>query len=149
VGARLKDFIRARDLTSVARVSADKSGVMLRFNNSAVFQKGSAELSPGAREALAVVIAGMENRNFNLIIRGHTDGETPESAVYASNWELSAARAATCLRYILSHSDIPANRMKAVGYASAKPIVPSTSEENMQINRRVEFFYMPVGRSKW
>ncbi|MBU4191811.1 MAG: OmpA family protein, partial [Proteobacteria bacterium] len=149
VGARLKDFIRARDLTSMARVSSDKSGVMLRFNNSAMFQRGSAELSPQAKPALEVVIAGMENKNFNLVINGHTDSETPESDLYTSNWELSAARAATCLRYILTHSDISANRMKAVGYAGAKPIVPSTSEENRQINRRVEFFYMPVGRSKW
>ena len=149
VGARLKDFIRARDLTSMARVSSDKSGVMLRFNSSAMFQRGSAALSPQAKQALEVVIAGMENKSFNLIISGHTDGESLESALYTSNWELSAARAAACLRYILTHSDIPATRMKAVGYAGAKPIVPSTSEKNKEINRRVEFFFMPVGRSKW
>jgi chemotaxis protein MotB len=149
VGARLKDFIRARDLTSMARVSSDKSGVMLRFNSSSLFQRGSAALSPQAKQALEVVIAGLENKDFNLVISGHTDGEAPESDLYTSNWELSAARAAVCLRYILTHSDIPSTRMKAVGYAGAKPIVPSTSEENRQINRRVEFFYMPVGRSKW
>ncbi len=106
-------------------------------------------LSPESKKALEVVIEGMENKNFNLIIRGHTDGEKPESDVYSSNWELSAARAATCLRYILSHSDIPSRRMKAVGYASAKPILPSTTDANRRENRRVEFFYMPVGRSKW
>ncbi|MUM78471.1 OmpA family protein [Pseudodesulfovibrio sp. F-1] len=149
VGARLRDFIRARDLTHMARVSADKSGVMLRFDNSAVFREGSAELTPRAHEALAAVIAGMENRNFNLVIRGHTDGESPEAGPYASNWELSAARAAACLRFILENSDIPARRMKAVGYASAKPLVPGISEENRRINRRVEFFYIPVGRTDW
>jgi len=149
VGARLRDFIRARDLTHMARVSADRSGVMLRFDNSAVFREGSAELTPRAQEALAAVIAGMENKNFNLVIRGHTDGESPETGLYASNWELSAARAAACLRYILDHSDIPPRRMKAVGYASAKPLVPSTSEENRRTNRRVEFFYIPVGRTDW
>lgn len=149
VGARLKDFIRARDLTHMARVSADKSGVMLRFDNSAVFREGAAELTPQAREALAVVIAGMEGSDFNLVIRGHTDGERPQSGLYASNWELSAARAAACLRFILEHSNVPARRMKAVGYASAKPLVPSTSEENRRINRRVEFFYLPAGRADW
>ena len=149
LGARLKQFIRSKDLTHMARVSNDKSGVMLRFNNSAVFDKGSAVLTPAAQKALDVVIAGMENKNFNLIIRGHTDGDLPESSLYQSNWELSAARAATCLRYILAHSDISPDRMKAVGYASAKPLFPSTTESNKQKNRRVEFFYMPVGRSKW
>ncbi|MFH1912846.1 MAG: flagellar motor protein MotB [Pseudomonadota bacterium] len=149
VGARLKDFIRARDLTHMARVSVDKSGVMLRFDNSAVFREGAAELTPQAREALAVVIAGMESSDFNLVIRGHTDGERPETGLYASNWELSAARAAACLRFILEHSDVPAGRMKAVGYASAKPLVPGNSEENRRINRRVEFFFLPVGRTDW
>lgn len=149
LGARLKQFIRAHDLSSMARVSSDKSGVMLRFNNSAMFAKGSAALSPESQKAMALVVDGMQNKNFNLIIRGHTDGDTPESSLYTSNWELSAARAAACLRYILAHSDIPANRMKAVGYASAKPILPSTTEANKMVNRRVEFFYMPVGRTKW
>lgn len=149
LGARMKKFIRAKDLSSMARVSSDKSGVMLRFDNSAMFDEGSAHLGPGAEEAMNVVIDGMKNKNFNLIIRGHTDGNKPESPLYASNWELSAARAAGCLRYILTHSDIAAKRMKAVGYASAKPILPSTTEANKRVNRRVEFFYMPVGRSKW
>lgn len=149
LGARLKKFIRAKDLSSMARVSSDKSGVMLRFNNSAMFAKGSAELSSDAKKAMGVVVEGMKNKKFNLIIRGHTDGEKSESRLFNSNWELSAARAARCLRYVLEHSDIPAKRMKAVGYASAKPIVPSTTEANKRVNRRVEFFYIPIGRSKW
>jgi len=149
LGARLKKFIRAKDLSAMSRVSSDKSGVMLRFDNSAMFTKGSAELSPESKKALQVVIDGMENKSFNLVIRGHTDGEQTESRIYHSNWELSASRAATCLRYILAHSNIEAKRMKAVGYASAKPILPSTTEANKRANRRVEFFYLPIGQSKW
>jgi len=149
LGARLKKFIRAKDLSSMARVSSDKSGVMLRFDNSVMFAKGAAQLSDGAKQAMTVVIEGMESKDFNLIIRGHTDGEKPESKLFTSNWELSAARAAACLRFVLEHSNIQAKRMKAVGYASAKPILPSTTEANKKVNRRVEFFYMPVGRSKW
>lgn len=149
LGARLKRFIRAKDLSNMARVSSDKSGVMLRFSNTAMFTPGSAQLGAESKKALEIVISGMENKNFNLIIRGHTDGVKPESGLYHSNWELSAARAAACLRYILGHSDIPANRMKAVGYASAKPLFPSTTEANRAKNRRVEFYYVPMGRSKW
>jgi len=149
LGARLKKFIRSKDLSRMARVSSDKSGVMLRLSNNAMFAKGTTVLASEAAKGLQVVIDGMKDDNFNLVIRGHTDGERPESSLYSSNWELSAARAAACLRYILEHSDIPAKRMKAVGYASAKPILPSTTEANKQMNRRVEFFYIPPGRSKW
>jgi len=149
LGARLKKFIRSKDLSNMARVSSDKSGVMLRLSNGAMFAEGSAALTSEASKGLNAVIDGLKGNDFNLVIRGHTDGERPESTLYSSNWELSAARAAACLRYILEHSDIPAQRMKAVGYASAKPILPSTTEANKQMNRRVEFFYMPPGRSKW
>ena len=149
LGARIKKSIRSRDLTSMARVSSDKSGVMLRLNNQSMFAKGSAQLTQEAKQGLQVVIDAMEHSDFNLIIRGHTDGDLIESSMYNSNWDLSASRSARCLRYIIENSSIPASRMKAVGYADAKPILPSTSEENRSINRRVEFFYMPQGRSKW
>ena len=149
LGAVLKKAILAKDLTHMAKVSTDKSGVMLRLSSQVLFDKGSVELTPEAQKALQVVIDSMDKTNFNLVIRGHTDGDTPESSLFDSNWALSAARAARCLRYILEHSNIPATRMKAVGYGSAKPLVPSTSEENRRANRRVEFFYLPPGRSKW
>lgn len=149
LGARIKKSIRSRDLVAMARVSSDKSGVMLRLDNQAMFAKGSAELTDEAKKGMQVVIDAMQNSDFNLIIRGHTDGERTPNNIYSSNWDLSAARAARCLRFILENSTIPASRMKAVGYASAKPILPSTTEENRRINRRVEFFYIPKGRSKW
>ncbi|MBG0789386.1 MAG: OmpA family protein [Desulfovibrionaceae bacterium] len=149
LGARIKKSIRSRDLTSMARVSSDKSGVMLRLNNKSLFARGSAELTEEAKKGLQVVIDAMENSDFNLIIRGHTDSVLPASSMYNSNWDLSAARAARCLRFILENSSVPASRMKAVGYADAKPVLPSTSEENRRINRRVEFFYLPKGRTKW
>ncbi|WP_207263588.1 flagellar motor protein MotB [Desulfovibrio sp. Huiquan2017] len=149
LGVILKKAIRAKDLTHMAKVSSDKSGVMLRLSNQVLFDKGSVELTAEAKQALQIVIESMQKTNFNMVIRGHTDGEVPESAQYGSNWSLSAARAARCLRYILEHSAIPATRMKAVGYGGSKPLLPSTSEENRHVNRRVEFFFLPPGRSKW
>lgn len=149
LGVILKKAIRAKDLTHMAKVSSDKSGVMLRLSNQVLFDKGSVELTAEAKQALQIVIESMQKTNFNMVIRGHTDGEVPESVQYGSNWSLSAARAARCLRYILEHSDIPAIRMKAVGYGGSKPLLPSTSEENRRVNRRVEFFFLPPGRSKW
>ena len=149
LGVILKKAIRAKDLTHMAKVSSDKSGVMLRLSSPVLFDKESVELTAEAKQALEMVIESMKKTDFNLVIRGHTDGEAPESKQYGSNWALSAARAARCLRYILDHSDIPATRMKAVGYGGSKPLLPSTSDENRRANRRVEFFYLPPGRSKW
>lgn len=149
VGAVLREYIRSRDLSRTARVSNEKSGVMFRLTNSSMFAPGSARLEPTAAKGLQVVIDSLKKNDFNLIIRGHTDGERPTSGPYKSNWELSAARAAACLRWIVANSDIPPERMKAVGYASAKPLLPSTSEANRKINRRVEFFFVPDDNRAW
>ena len=62
---------------------------------------------------------------------------------YPSNWELSAARAAAALRYIVERGQIPATRLRAVGYADTRPILPNDSPENRIRNRRIEFYYHP------
>ncbi|WP_147821476.1 OmpA/MotB family protein [Salidesulfovibrio onnuriiensis] len=149
IGDRLRELIRSRDLTKAARVSHEKSGVMFRVSNSALFAPGSARLGPSADKVLHGVVDSLKKTDFNLVIRGHTDGENPESGPYKSNWELSAARAAACLRWIVGHSDIPPQRMKAVGFASAKPLLPSTTEANRQANRRVDFFFVPNDNRAW
>lgn len=151
IGARLKEYIRAKDLTKTARVSDEKSGVMFRVSNSALFPKGSAELvqSEAKRILTGVVDVLGEREGYNCVIRGHTDGETPVTGVFRSNWELSAARAAACLRWIIEHSDLHPERLKAVGYANAKPILPSTTEANRRINRRVDFFILPDNYRTW
>lgn len=151
IGTRMKEYIRAKDLTKKARVSQEKSGVMLRVSNAALFAKGSATLDPAEAEVILAGVVEVLNKypKYNCVIRGHTDGESSESSVYRSNWELSAARAAACLRWIITHSDIKPERLKAVGYASAKPILPSTTEANRRLNRRVDFFILPDTYRTW
>lgn len=150
IGTRMKEYIRAKDLTKSARVSSEKSGVMLRVSNAALFPKGSATLDRGQAKRVLMGVVDVLNKypDFNCVIRGHTDGEKPEF-LFRSNWELSAARAAACLRWIITNSDIKPERLKAVGYASAKPILPSTTEANRKINRRVDFFVLPGGYRTW
>ena len=64
LGARIKKSIRSRDLTAMARISSDKSGVMLRLDNQAMFARGTAELTNEAKKGLQVVIDAMENSSF-------------------------------------------------------------------------------------
>lgn len=151
IGARLREYIRAEDLSKTSRVSDEKSGVMLRVSNAALFPRGSASIAP---KQAAIVLGGVvetlhKHPEFNCVIRGHTDGDVAESTIYDSNWELSAARAAACLRWIIKNSDIKADRLKAVGYASSKPILPSTTAVNRQLNRRVDFFILPNTYRTW
>ncbi|MBT8764198.1 flagellar motor protein MotB [Desulfohalobiaceae bacterium Ax17] len=122
-------------------VTPDDQGVLIRVNSGLMFEPGSAKLKPEAAKVLERVIKILKEYNFDLIVRGHTDDRPVRSGKYPSNWELSAARAAAALRYIVEKGGINPSRLKAVGYADTRPLVPNNSESNRAINRRVEFYY--------
>lgn len=119
----------------------DDTGLLMRIGSSIMFEPGSAVLAKEAQPVLQQVIRVMEEHNLDLVIGGHTDDVRTRSSLYPSNWELSSARAAAAVRYILEHSTISPFRLKAVGYAGTRPLLPNTSEANRRANRRVEFYF--------
>ncbi len=149
LAASMKQFIENQDLQSEASISRDSSGVMLRVGNKAMFDPGSSKLKPGAVSILVEVVKILSSSEFNLMVRGHTDGESRGDELLDTNWELSATRAAGCLRWLLAHSRVKAARLKAVGFAGSKPIVPSTTPQNKATNRRVEFYFVIPGDLNW
>ncbi|WP_462325510.1 OmpA/MotB family protein [Desulfoplanes sp.] len=119
----------------------DDSGLLMRIGSGVMFEPGSAVLTKEAVPVLARVIKILKDYNFDLIVRGHTDDTIDPSDNYPSNWELSSARAASAVRYLLDKSDVSPFRVKAVGYADTRPLLPNTSEANRRHNRRVEFYF--------
>jgi chemotaxis protein MotB len=138
---KLREFVQDAKLKDEAKVTSYQNGVMLRVNNNLFFPPHSATLNTAAAPVLHKAIKILNDSNFVLLVRGHTDSTETKSKLYKSNWLLSSARSAACIRYILGHSDIQPKRLIAVGYADSKPIVPNNSEENRLINRRVEFYF--------
>lgn len=139
----LRAFVSDGRIAKLMHVNLEPTGVLVRVPSRAIFKPGAAELTPDAKEILDKVALQMNKKNLNLVVRGHTDDRATQDNRYSSNWELSAARAAACLRYIKDKTGVSPNRMKAVGYAGTRPLVPNTSTENRSINRRVEFYYQP------
>ncbi|TIH13749.1 flagellar motor protein MotB [Marinifilum sp. JC120] len=144
----IRAFISAGKLQKLMSVNTDQQGVLVRVPTRAIFMPGTAQINPKALKMLDKVASIMKKKDFNMVVRGHTDDRATKNNIYSSNWELSAARAASCLRYILKRSGVSSKRVKAVGYAGTKPLVPNTSNRNRAINRRVEFFYQPPS-DKW
>jgi chemotaxis protein MotB len=112
-------------------------GVIIRLNDSAYFPSGSASLRAdhlNDLEAIAKVLLKLPNQ---VRIEGHTDPRPIQTAIYPSNWELSAGRAASMLRF-LSAAGVPEGRLAIVGYADRRPITGNDSEAGRQKNRRVD-----------
>ncbi|MBG0775093.1 MAG: OmpA family protein [Desulfovibrionaceae bacterium] len=146
---QLKNVLDDPKLKKVTKVTADDDGVVLRVDMSEMFDPGSAHLKPSAEAIFARVIKILKEYNFNVVVRGHTDDQPPNNAQYPTNWELSSARAAAALRYVMEHGEIPPTRLKAVGYADSQPLLPNTSDKNREANRRMEFYFHRPEAQSW
>jgi chemotaxis protein MotB len=115
------------------------------FQSEVLFTPGSAELGAPAKRRLEPVIAALKaisekippDINWVLRVDGHTDRRPISNAQFASNWELSAARAISVIRYAAAQG-IPAARLAAAGFADNQPLDPGDSEEAYRRNRRIE-----------
>ncbi|WP_432734771.1 OmpA family protein [Maridesulfovibrio sp. FT414] len=147
---RIKALMDEEEATQKSTgVKADQDGVLVNSESAALFKPGTAELKPGAEKVLDRVISILRDHNYDLVVRGHTDNTEVRSRKFPTNWELSAARAASALRYIIEKGGIEPKRLKAVGYADTQPLVKNDSEENRMKNRRLEFFYHKPARDSW
>jgi outer membrane protein OmpA-like peptidoglycan-associated protein len=89
----------------------------------------------GTDDGIENVIKFMQQHpSLKIEIQGHTDGKGTQE----HNLPLSQARA-EAVKNILSARGIAPSRMTAKGYGSEQPLVPNTSEENRQLNRRIDF----------
>lgn len=127
-------------------VDYSNRGVVLDFNTQLLFADNSPTLNAKAETVLNDLIAAIKNeklpKNYVVIIEGHTDDAVSNTAIAASNWELSSLRAGTVARYFAEHGIDP-KKIRAVGYGEYQPKVKNRDEHNnvieanRKINRRV------------
>lgn len=111
--------------------------VVVEMKSSLLFSSGSAELNHSAdpvMEKLAEIVRQMPSNP--VFIEGHTDNKPIHTRVFPSNWELSAARAASVVRRLV-HLGVAPRRMAAVGYGEFHPVADNSTEQGRNRNRRV------------
>ncbi len=91
--------------------------------------------SQSALKRIADLIA--PQRHYQVIVSGHTDDIAIRTPRFPSNWELSAARAASVAKFLASHGVAP-QRLIIQGKSEFHPLVANTSDETRRANRRVE-----------
>ncbi|MHB0995329.1 MAG: OmpA/MotB family protein [Elusimicrobiales bacterium] len=126
------------------QVQMDKEGMRITLEEQsqvAFFESGKADLTDSMRsqmDKLAPVLMKLAEKH-DVIVEGHTDNIPIATRQYASNWELSSARATSVVKDLLGKK-FPPKHLAAVGYGEHHPIAPNDSELNRKKNRRVVFF---------
>ena len=110
--------------------------------NKLLFESGSAQLSEGGKRLLGGLTDLMqEGEDPTIRVHGHTDDRPLKpTAPYASNWELSVARATAVVHFLQEIVGIKPERMSATGYGPYRPIASNDTEAGRRQNRRIEIF---------
>jgi chemotaxis protein MotB len=135
----MRKALESKDVT----ISELKGKLTVNILDQILFDSGEAELKPeGQRilEKIAGVLSSHTNRQIHVI--GHTD-DVPIRRKFASNWELSTARATAAVRFLQERAGVDPRHLGAVGYGEFHPLASNTTAEGRARNRRIEVVILP------
>src|ERR1700761_4516457 len=135
--AKLQAFLAPEIKAGLVQVMQTPQAVTVRLTSGSMFASGTATLGPSFRPLLGRIGEALNDETGRIMVNGYTDDQPIHTARFPSNFELSQARAdavATVLRTSLKQPD----RVQAQGKGAAEPVVPNTSAEARQQNRRTE-----------
>jgi len=135
---RLRDILGARE---GVRIVGDR----FVFQSEVLFASGSAELGDGGKKQLsrlAILLLDIAAKipsdlNWILQVDGYTDNVPISNRRFPSNWELSAARAISVVKF-LKHQGIPATHLAATGFGEYQPLDRRGDAIARRRNRRIE-----------
>ena len=130
-------------------ITSDERGLVVTLASDSFFGEGSADLNMDETRDTLLRLSeffkdpGLKNRRFR--IEGHTD-DTPvsDTSKFASNWELSAARAVNVLHY-LADFGVNEKQFSIAGYADTRPMFSNDTPEGRAYNRRVDIIILDEG----
>lgn len=118
------------------KVNKNGDGIDVEINSSILFNSGSAQLQPQAVPVLTEIARIIRDFPNAIRVEGYTDDIPIDTPIYASNWELSAGRAASVV-HLFGDERVDPFRMSATGYGEYRPIAANTTAAGRNANRRV------------
>lgn len=110
--------------------------IEVEINSDILFGTGSSALDAHARQTLSKLAQVLVDAPNGVRVEGHTDNVPIATAQFPSNWELSAARAASVV-HLFADQGIRPDRLAMVGYGEFRPRDANDSLEGRNRNRRV------------
>ena len=135
----VQELIKEQRLGEHIYAYAEGNKIILRIKGTMLFSSGNVDLIEKSEIIFEDIDALFKKyADYKIDIKGYTDNRPIETQRFPSNWELSAIRATTVLRYFVNRGIDP-TRLSATGYADLFPIADNSTIEGRAQNRRVEF----------
>ena len=117
-------------------ISGGRLWVSIEIRSALLFEAGDVIPAIEADPLIRRIAENIAQLTNPIHVEGYTDNTPVSSALFPSNWELSAARAAAVVR-MLEMNGVDASRMAAVGFGEHKPAYSNRTPEGQQLNRRI------------
>lgn len=138
----LIEQLALQNLGDKVQVNLTEKGVHVIITDSVMFRSGEAELIEPSRTVLRLLALLVDERVQAIVVEGHTDDQPISTARFPSNWELSAARAASVVRFLLEQEGaVDPARYVALGFGEHRPVDTAPTPEARARNRRVEILF--------
>jgi chemotaxis protein MotB len=137
--ARLNASLNKHGLQDDVRATIDDRGLVLSLvSKHVVFQPNLATLTDRGRRLVDTLAPVLRDIPDPLQIAGHTNQAKGKPEFYASDWDLSAARAVTVLRHLNEQDHVPTNRLSATAFGHTQPLVDPSKPGSQEVNKRVD-----------
>lgn len=139
----IQQYVKDNRLNNEVFVEDTPKGIAIRLSDRFLFDLGRANLKAPALPVLDRLSSLFAKLETTVSVQGHTDNLALQAgASFRDNWELSAARALSVLRYFVDEKKLEEHKFEVAGYADTRPIASNDSEDGRQKNRRVEILVL-------
>jgi len=135
-------YVKDNNLEEKVKVNMTERGFHVTITDSVMFHSGQATLTFPSSRVLRNITGLLSKGVESVLVEGHTDNRPIQTNAYPTNWELSAARSASVVRFMLEQADaITPDRYAAVGYGEFRPLSSNATPAGRNQNRRVEILF--------
>lgn len=141
---KLNKSISENELGQDISVNIDKTVVMISVADSLLFRSGSYVVNKKAHPLLQKLAEVLQSeQSMDVMIEGHTDSKTINTAGVKDNWDLSVKRSTAIVRLLQNKYDIDPSRLIPAGRSSYVPLTDNETKENRARNRRTNIIILP------
>jgi chemotaxis protein MotB len=141
--SRLTGLLSNQIADHVVALRLGRDGLVISLREAGFYDSGSAVPHAQSRATLDQIAAALAATPYDLRIEGHTDNVPIHTPQFASNWELSTARATQLAEWLIVDRHFAPARLSAAGYAEFHPVATNEIPDGRSQNRRVDILVLP------
>lgn len=127
-----------KEFANTLTIEEIRNGMKFVFGQRLLYDSGSAKIKEEAKPALRKIARFLSTSSYRVYVDGHTDNIPIYSAKYATNEDLSLARAFNLMDFLVKDGNVLPTSLCVGGYGEYRPVASNNTPQGRERNRRVE-----------